>query len=80
MSHHEDIQTQKVDALMKQLCQATDGLKKKKNDADRVSAIKTTHELVRALEQPHEVVIKLGFAVRVFGYLLKLDYIPRFQT
>lgn len=52
----------------------------KKNEADRVSAIKTAHELVQALEQPHEAVIKLGFAVRVLVVIfLRLDYISRFQ-
>lgn len=67
MSHHQDIQVQKVDALVKQLCQVTDNLKKEMNEADHVANIKTAHELVQALEQPHEAVIKLGFAVRVFG-------------
>ncbi len=72
MSHQlEDIQAQKVDALMKQLCRATDCLEKEMNEADRVAATKNAHELVQALEQPHEAVIKLGFAVRMSNYSFK---------
>ena len=56
-------QTQQIDSLVKKLSQATSCLKKEKNEADRVAAIKAAQELIQTLEDPRDAIIKLAFAV-----------------
>lgn len=58
-----NVDPQHVQNLLGQLSEMTKSLDKENSETERVAALKTAQELVRALEKPREAAIKMGFSV-----------------